>query len=354
MSAEYIPAPDTLTVAWGWFQFFLQLTFPIHLLAMNVMIGCLAVAVVQHFWGGALRERLAHRLVVALPLVIAFVVNFGVAPLLFLQVMYGQFIYTSSILMGVIWILIIPTLIVAYYGAYLYDFRFARLGLAGALIGFTVLVLFLGIGFCFSNNMLLMLLPDRFADYFQNRAGTMLVFDRVDFLPRYLHMMLGAIAVGGLGVAVIGRFQAAEDRDLAKHARAVGLKTFSHATLANVGVGIWYLLSLERHQQALFMGGNIGATVVFAVALIMTVAGLWLAIRGHLQLTVAVTVALVYLMSFQRSWLRSEYLGEFFNLDQLKVVPEYGSLVLFLVTLAGGVICLGWLWSRTVGALRQR
>ncbi len=48
-----------------------------------------------------------------LPLVIAFAVNFGVAPLLFLQVLYGHFIYTSSILMGIFWISIIPALIIA-------------------------------------------------------------------------------------------------------------------------------------------------------------------------------------------------------------------------------------------------
>ncbi|MEJ2057351.1 MAG: hypothetical protein P8X39_05885 [Desulfofustis sp.] len=122
----YIPTADTIPVAWGWFQFLLLLTFPVHLLAMNAMIGGLTIGIVQHFRGGETPARLAHRIAFSLPLVIAFAVNFGVAPLLFLQVLYGHFIYTSSVLMGIFWISVIPLLIVAYYGAYLYDFKLLR------------------------------------------------------------------------------------------------------------------------------------------------------------------------------------------------------------------------------------
>ena len=74
-----IPSADTIPVAWGWFQFLLLLTFPLHLLAMNAMIGGLAIGVFQQFKGGEPGGRLAHRIAVMLPLVIAFVVNLGVA-----------------------------------------------------------------------------------------------------------------------------------------------------------------------------------------------------------------------------------------------------------------------------------
>ena len=33
-----IPSADTIPAAWGWFQFLLLLTFPLHLLAMNAML----------------------------------------------------------------------------------------------------------------------------------------------------------------------------------------------------------------------------------------------------------------------------------------------------------------------------
>ena len=62
-----IPQPDFIPVSWGWLQFLLLLTLPLHLLAMNAMLGGLAVAVVEHLRGGEVRRQLAHRVAVALP-----------------------------------------------------------------------------------------------------------------------------------------------------------------------------------------------------------------------------------------------------------------------------------------------
>lgn len=353
METMYVPAADTIPVAWGWFQFFLLLTFPLHLLTMNAMLGGLAVGVSQHFLGGAVRQRLAHRLALVLPLVIAFVVNLGVAPLLFLQVLYGQFVYTSSILMGMFWIAIVPILIVAYYGAYLYDFRFIRLGALGKWVGLAVLVMLLVVAYFFVNNMLLMSLPEQFNRYFEHRSGTLLASGQSVFLPRYLHMITGALAVGGLFVALVGRYRGGADDELAIHARFVGMRVFFLLTLVNVGFGVWYLISQPRDTMLLFMGGNPLATAVFILALVLVAAVLVTAYRQQLGLTVAGVVVLVYLMSFMRAWLRSDYLEQVFRLDQLQVVPQYSPLLFFLVTLLIGITVVYWLLRKTLEALRD-
>lgn len=348
-----IPSADTIPVAWGWFQFLLLLTFPLHLLAMNAMVGGLAIGVVQHFRGGDSRRRLAHRIAIILPLVIAFAVNFGVAPLLFLQVLYGHFVYTSSILMGLFWISVVPILIVAYYGAYLYDFKFKGLGAAGKWLALAVLLLLFCIGYFFSNNMLLMSLPERFSEYFQHRDGSLLVSGQSQFLPRYLHMMTGALAVGGLFVALLGRFRAKAAPELAAHASAVGMKTFFFMTIVNVGVGTWYLTSLPKQQMLLFMGRDLAATICFIIALLLVIGVLVSSFRQQLMTTLIGTVVLVYLMSFLRSWLRTDMLADYFNLSQLQVAPQYSSMFLFLICLAGGVVCVGWLIAKTVNVLRS-
>ncbi len=347
----YIPSADTIPVAWGWFQFLLLLTFPLHLLAMNAMVGGLAIGVVQHFKGGEQPLRLAHRIAVALPLVIAFAVNFGVAPLLFLQVLYGQFVYTSSILMGLFWISVVPVLIIAYYGAYLYDFKFTVLGSSGKWLALLVLVLLFSIGYFFANNMLLMTLPEQFSQYFQHRGGSFLASGENEFLPRYLHMMTGALAVGGLFVALLGRFRAAENRALADHSATVGLRTFFIMTLINVAIGTWYLVSLPKQQMMLFMGRDVLATLCFLLALLLIVAVLVSSYKKQLAATLAIAVVLVYLMSFLRSWLRTDLLSEYFNLSQLQVEPQYSSMFLFLICLAGGLVSVGWLIAKTVAAL---
>jgi len=346
-----VPSADTIPVAWGWFQFLLLLTFPIHLLAMNAMVGSLAIGVVQQFKNDELSKQLSHRIAVALPLVIAFVVNFGVAPLLFVQVLYGQFIYTSSILIGIFWILVIPVLIIAYYGAYLYDFKFSGLGSAGKWLALFVLILLLCIGYFFSNNMLLMTLPEQFVDYFQHRDGSMLVSGHPFFLPRYLHMMTGSIAVGSLFVVLLGKFRAAKNPGLADHAAAVGMRTFFIMTLINVVVGIWFLVSLDKQIMMLFMGRNIAATVCFIAALLLIAMVVVTSFKRRFVPTLIGTVALVYLMSFLRAWLRSDMLSQYFNLGQLTVAPQYSPMIFFFVCLVGGLVCVGWLVAKTFRAM---
>lgn len=351
MDPLLIPQPDTIPAGWGWFQFLLLLTFPLHLLAMNAMLGGLAIGIVQHFKGGTLERKLSHRIAEALPLVIAFVVNLGVAPLLFLQVLYGQFIYTSSVLMGFYWIMIVPILIIAYYGAYTYDFQWAKLGGFGVWLGLFVLIIFLIIGFLFSNNMLLMVYPERFAEYFTNRSGTMLAAGQTEFWARYLHMMMGSIAVGGLFVGLLGRYKKSADPELAKHADQVGLKTFFIFTLINVVVGFWYFLTLPKEHMKVFLGGNWGATLCLIVALLLAFGALWRSYKHEFWSTFFHVIALVVAMSFMRSWLRSSYLQDVFTLDQLQLVPQYSPMIFFFVTLVGGVLCVAWMLQKTYKAL---
>lgn len=348
MDSLIIPQPDMIPVSWGWFQFLLLLTLPLHLLAMNAMLGGIAIAILQHMHGGIIQRQLAHRIAIALPLVIAFVVNFGVAPLLFVQVLYGQFIYTSSILMGAFWILIVPILIVGYYGAYLYDFRFTRLGAAGPVVAVLTFILLLAVGFFLTSNMLLMTVPERFSEYFAHKNGTLLAVDQPEFWPRFLHMVFGALAVGGLFVALLGRFRKPRNPHLAVHAEQLGLTWFLLLTTANIFIGLWYLFSLPKDLMMQFLGGNSGATVSFTAALLLLAGALVGGYRRNFLLTLGHTLGLVVVMTFMRSWLRSGYLQGAFTLDQLVVLPQYSPMVFFFFTLILGLGCLAWLLKKTV------
>ncbi|NOZ13081.1 MAG: hypothetical protein GXO69_05465 [Acidobacteria bacterium] len=352
MNGQLIPTPDTIPVAWGWFQFLLLLTFPIHLLFMNAMMGSAGIAAFQHFKGGEANRKLAHFLAVFLPLLIAFTVNFGVAPLLFAQVLYGQFIYTSSILMGVFWILIIPILILAYFGAYLYDFRFEKLGKTGGWIISIVFVLFIIIAYFFTNNMLMMTLPDTFSAYFRHMNGTLLVSGHATFLPRYFHMIVGAIAVGGLYTALIGRLKAKSDPKLAAYAEAVGMKVFNSFTLISIVFGIWFLISQPKPVMMLFMSKNVLATAIFIPALILVPLMLVFSFRKKVIATTVVLTVLVFLMTFMRAFVRAGYLAKYFNLGRLKMVPEYSPMILFFVSLAGGLVVLVWMIRKAWQALQ--
>ena len=139
-----IPVPDSIPVHFGWLNFFFILTFVLHLLFMNAMLGCGIIALVRSLRGGQQDLFIAKEISLKLPYTIAFTVNMGVAPLLFIQVLYGSFIYTSSVLMAWYWLSIIGIIIIAYYSAYIFDFKFDTLGATRSIfIGVCVLLMLL-------------------------------------------------------------------------------------------------------------------------------------------------------------------------------------------------------------------
>ena len=61
-----------------------------------------------------------------MPIIVAFGINFGIVPLLFVQVAYSKVFYPATILMAWFWLAIIGLLIPAYYGVYVYACGVAR------------------------------------------------------------------------------------------------------------------------------------------------------------------------------------------------------------------------------------
>ncbi|HEX9077936.1 MAG TPA: hypothetical protein VF795_00030 [Desulfuromonadaceae bacterium] len=347
-----IPTPDAIPVAWGWFQGFLMLMFPLHLLLMNAMLGTTAVSLYARVKGGETEVRLAHELAKTLPFLIAFTINLGVAALLFIQVLFGHFLYTSSVLMAVFWLSVPLALIVAYYAAYLYDFRFSSLRRGGAFPIALALVIFLTIAFFFSNNMTLMLEPKQWTAYFRNPGGTILNTATAVIWPRYLHLVTGALAVGGLFVACFGRIKERRDPQLGARAVEVGMNLFTALTLVQIAVGFWFLLSLPRPVMLLFMGGDATATALFAIGLLLAVALLGAAFRRNVAVSASLAVPLVFVMAFIRDAVRSGYLKPLFSPATLKVVPHYSPMLMFIITLICGIATIFWLLRKTIRLYR--
>ncbi|MBF0530831.1 MAG: hypothetical protein HQK55_16500, partial [Deltaproteobacteria bacterium] len=147
------------------------LTFTLHILFMNVVLG----GVILSFWEN--RRKLPDRdlgpdLSRRLPVIMALTVNLGVAPLLFVQVLYGNFIYVSSVLGAVYWLSVVVLIIIAYYGLYIYRYRYDVLGSARILISGLVALCLLLAAFFIVNNMTLMIQPKHWPAYYDNPSGT--------------------------------------------------------------------------------------------------------------------------------------------------------------------------------------
>jgi len=330
-----IPVPDAISVHWGWFQLLLIVTFILHLLVMNAMLGSGIMALIREFHPDDRSEGYNREISLKLPYTIAFTVNMGVAPLLFLQVLYGHFIYTSSILMAVYWISIIFVVILAYYAAYIYDFKFDALGGARKIFITLCVILLLWTGFIFSNNMVLMIQPANWTAYFSNPFGTLLNLKEPMLLPRYLHFVMASVAVGGLFQAFVWKMKEKQKGNAA--AVQSGLNWFSGATCIQFAVGIWFLVSLPKDKMMLFMGQSSLHTAVLVIGILVGLAALITASKGLVWLTSALALGTVTAMVLVRELLRSAYLNPYFSPENLKVIPEYSPMILFLVSFAAGI-----------------
>ncbi len=336
--ADLIPTADAIPVPWGWFQVLLIATFTIHLLFMNAMVGGGIIALAGHIKGNPSSEPVRRDLSGRLTIIIALAVNFGVAPLLFLQALYGQFIYVSSQLMAVYWLSVIGILILAYYGAYLYKFKYdVLMDKRVPLLGVTV-VLLLAIAFFFTNNMTLMLRPEAWIRYFENPQGTILNLSDPTLIPRYLHFMTASVAVGGLFIALVWTYRENRGTPGAREHIDQGMRWFTHATLLQIVIGFWFQMSLPREIMLLFMGKSPVHTGLFLVALALVVAVLLLGIHRKVRLTAGATLALVLLMVVMRDLVRAAYLSPYYTPSDLAVTGQYSPLAVFLAAL---VVCSG-------------
>ncbi|MDX2473620.1 MAG: hypothetical protein QNL91_07900 [Candidatus Krumholzibacteria bacterium] len=354
-----IPAPDALPLpAPAPVLFFLlQLTFLLHLLAMNALLGGLIITLVARLRGKGPDDpwtQLADSIAKTSPSLVAATVNLGVAPLLFLQTLMGQFFFTSSILMGWGWFSVVVVLIFAYYGTYLQSFKGSGLGrLQKPILAVTVL-LFLWVAFMFSNNNTLMLQTKQWAGmYFNDARGLHLNLGDPQLWPRYLHMVLGAVAVAGLMLAWWGRVRHMRGDERGAFMVRVGINNFTWVTLVNILVGLWFFMALPSDVRKLFMGGDPGASAMFGIGFVlaigMFVLGFLARLRGprvRLVMPTAMTIVQMIVMITMRDVVRNGYLGELYRPAEFAVKTQTLNLVIFGVLLVGGVLTVIWMVRR--------
>jgi hypothetical protein len=376
-----VPTPDSIPAAAMVFELLEGLTFTIHLLLMNAMLGGSLLAAVAAIRGAKSEPEKPSGLgqsVLAypkhVPTMIALTINFGVAPLLFVQVTFGHLIYTSSILMAVFWLAVIPVLIIAYYAAYLSTDLQSSIGRKTRLRSTRIsriaaplsALLLLYVAFVLVNNNTLMLQPERWLPYAENRRGTMLNLADPTLWPRYLHFVLSAVAVAGLYVALKDWWvhrndkhaEGAKERPaVGRPARKLGLKIFAHTTFAQLIVGFWFLFALPDNVRNAFIGGDSLGSALLALGILTGVGAALMALKDNLQLATILLVGTVVLMVAVRAMVRTQYLLPYFKPESLQVKAQSSPLVLFILILVAAVVLIAWMlktaaktWQQTARA----
>ena len=360
-----IPQPDPLALpAPAWLLWaLLLLTLFLHLVPMNLVLGGSILGAVARMRGRRSdrphEAAFAHLIVKAMPVLIAATVSLGVAALLFLQVLYGRLIFPSAIVMGWWWMSVIGLLIVMYYAAYLLAFREASLGSTGTAVAWFIAAIAGLIAFIYSTNMTLMLKPaELVAGYAAGTGGFRLGLADRTLIPRYLHMVNGAVAVTGLTMCLVGAVRRTRDAAFSQWAMHHGALACVGATVAGSIAGIWWLVALPPDVPARFLGGDARATGELTVGIVLTLAGAahaWLAGRsarpGRTATTGAVAMAAgLLMMLLTRDTVRRATL-ELAGFQPVNWTdPQWGPIVIFVVLLAAAVAAIAWMTNALVSA----
>lgn len=344
-AAQLIPTPDILQVPWGWFQVLLTVTFFLHLVVMNILLGCSIITFFQHASGKSthINKAIAKKL----PFTVAFTINFGIAPLLFLQVIYGHLMYTSSILMAIYWLSIFVILIFSYYGTYIYSIKFDKIVNFHTLLTGFIAGTLLTVAFFITNNFSLMTNIAAWPEYFNNPEGTILNLSDVSFYPRFLHSVFGAIAVGGLAIALFYDFKKRQGDETAEEGISTGMNWFAGATMLNFGIGTWYWGTLPESVRSLTGDGGAFFLTFIVLGIIAAVFALINGMRHRVRPAVYYLLASLFCMVLVREFARRLTLAPWFKTSDLEVVSQYSPLILFLIVFAGG-LGLAWYMIRLV------
>jgi hypothetical protein len=311
---NFLPAPLWLLAG---LQIF---TLTLHLIAMNFLVGGLIV--VLH---GKFAERWQNptaRLFVRLfPIALAATITLGIAPLLFLQVVFPRQIYSAAIVSGWFWLAIVPAAIAGYY--LIYSASFSRTGGTRSPRAFliTALLAFIFISLVYSSVFSMAERPELIKQLYQRAQGGLTWNPHVgDYLFRWLHMIFGAVTVGGFFVGLLGRNDV-EGFETGKRFFLWGMITASL-------VGMAYLLSLGPYLPKFMETPGIWA---LTIGILLSLGSLHFFFkRRFLPASLMVFVSILSMVA-TRHYVRLVKLEGLFDPSSMRVVLQWSPLLLFLV-----------------------
>ncbi len=335
-------------------------TLSLHFVAVEMLLGGLLLAVLLSLFGKSAHSYVTARaLARRLTVVMTFVINLGVPPLFFAQVLYGRALYTSSVLIGVYWIALIPTLMLVYWLLYKFSARLEA-GKSAWWIGLSAWLLAGGVARMLSTNMTLMLRPEAWrAMYSASAMGAYLPTGDPTLEPRWLLMMAGGLVIGGLWLVYLaGRSTfTAEEK---KYVAGLGGKVAAGFGLVYLAAGLWAAnvqpdavkAGLAGHalypayKFAGFAGYGWIALVVVAI-MVGAIAGFGKISAGWLSWAGVLTAVLLEIMlTIYRDGVRDVTLfSKGYDVWDRVVVTNWSVVGLFLVLFVAGLGVVGWLVS---------
>jgi hypothetical protein len=352
--AELVPAIDPAPLPGPpWlFQVLWTITLLVHFLFMNAALGGSILAVLAGRGAGSRETRGVLLEVISWSVSLA--VTFGIAPLLFVQVLFGRFFYSATVLVAWAWLGMLGFLMVGYYLNWIAKFRL-RAGRDPSLLLGAEALCFLAVAAVQVAVNLLHLQPERW-EHVADSAWAALADP--SFAARWLHFVLAAVTVAGALLAWIATRRpgpvapAPGRRAMARF----GIRAALVAASLQLVDGFWLLFALPRDVLDRFLGAGLLTLVPLALGVL---GGAWLvaalarltdptAAPQRVRFVALLLAAATLLMVVTRHQVRDAYLAPARLGEPLLVTAQWGPLALFAACFA---LCVGltvWIVARAV------
>lgn len=335
----------------------------LHFITVQWLLGWLLAGLVWNALGrlrnNAVMVRGSSQVAHSLPLVMTYLINFGIPPLLFTQVLYGNFLYTSSVIIGAWWISVIFAVIATYGSLYIANNRAAQ-SKAWWAFGLFALATAIMIARVYSSNMTLMLRPEAWMEMYRSHpSGTVLPSGDPTIAPRWLTMLAGSLTLGGLLMIIKGVRQKAEAELKPFLVRQGGGMAVLGAILQSAAA--WQVLQAQPAAVRTLLGEHafyrpipliwiglaaLSALVGLAALARREKASGGLAVLGGLLGFLLTATTVVY-----RDGIRDLTLKTYgFDVWSLRVVANWPVVLLFIGIFLLGVAVIGWLTYLAVNA----
>lgn len=363
MNTDLVPALDPTAIpAPSWlFHFLLVFTFVLHALFMNLALGGTILAAISQLFsggrGGEDRVALARRLMGINTYAISLAITTGIAPLLFVQVLYQQFFYTATILIGWMWLTLLVMLMLGYYAAYAYKFRGAPAKGSGGTVWLMVAaVMFLLIAMIHVAVNLIHSQPGKWAALAENPWA---ILADAAYFPRLLHFVLAAIGFTSIIAAWWAARQAAAGRDVDRNTQIARYtwRWTLWTTLLQILGGFLLLMVLPRDVLLGLMRGGAATMIPLTLSIVLGIGMLMMLARvsepaqklGTVTGTLATMVLTVVVMSITRHQVRVIYLQPVTSQYEMVSAPQWGNFVLFALLLVAGLATVAYMVKQVLG-----
>lgn len=201
---KIFPLGFSVSAPASWYELLSILTLVLHVLFMNYVLagtGFLAYIGIKRYIlksrtsssdENSPENKLSAILRDWMPFMVSGAITAGVAPLLFVQLLYQQQFYTSNLLLSHRWMIILPILIIAFYLLYLLKSKTITgwNPLWRILVGIITFLAFLFVAWSWTENHLLMLRHDQWPEIYISKS---LFYHDEAIIPRLLTWITGSM-----------------------------------------------------------------------------------------------------------------------------------------------------------------